>query len=1025
MCGGAVGDFFASFDDMVHNTVESTIAQAKFYISHPLEAVEVAALMYFGVPPTVAISTVNYANGHGSVEQVGISVVQAYVGAEMGGMSIEGVPPEMMNVITSASASAATAAIQGKPLNEILTAGLSGSVKGLVINELSSQGLDIKSFGNKAISDAVGNASNAILNGQSIGDAIAASASRSLVSKGMQEATGQLGSMWNDIYKNSETLQGLGNTFNELKGDVSSTWEQLQSNVQGANSMRDSAVNMLDTANWYTDQTNKEVAAYEAAKFNSEHIDEWLAKTAPNEFRVATLDDGEGGTYKRFQQYGGTDENGSPYWNNADVNEVSFEGRSASQHAETQKRLAGAYATNANNASASAKSYADIYAKQAGALNEFISTSVAPLDKAYTEKVGTLTSLKDQITSLDTQTKELSTSFADKYKSYQELEKEFGTEIAQQIASTAAEALKSQPGTLQIGDFVETGFGQEVTLSDGTKGKITNTGEVIAADKPSDIIPVVNKEPKGTVTLSNDTESNEIVKPGNVNDTSHLDVIPESAELQPDNTFLDPETGIKYIPNDDGTVTTINPSDEPVVNPSPLTPNPAAQKTSAEFYDNLITQGVEPALASKMSGYTPTGAPGALTVGTSDGDGTGTRGTPDGDGTSTRGTPDGDGTGIRGILDGNGTGTSTRGILDGDGVSDLGTINVPAPPGLTAGELVVEGNRETEIERDFDYIPEIPDRDFDYIPDEEPEPALPASTVGLPKVTIPTRSTTTSTPKMPGALPTATTPAPQASSGAVAPSSGTSQSGGIPTPISGQSLAAAPVYGNTQILQQLKQLDPKLLSMVAPHLSGQSGPTGLSALSPQIPQQATGGNMQQSNPYNTLFQTMLADKGGTNPSYGAPMFSAASSMLGYATGGGAKMDDYLTHLKKLRDKEQTGALMSSGLKLLGAPAYNTMGFKDGGHIPEFKTGTTGHYVKGAGDGQSDDIPAMLADGEYVFDADTVASLGNGSSDAGAQLLDHFREAAREHKRSAPVDKIPPKASPLAYMKEALKRHARG
>jgi hypothetical protein len=92
------------------------------------------------------------------------------------------------------------------------------------------------------------------------------------------------------------------------------------------------------------------------------------------------------------------------------------------------------------------------------------------------------------------------------------------------------------------------------------------------------------------------------------------------------------------------------------------------------------------------------------------------------------------------------------------------------------------------------------------------------------------------------------------------------------------------------------------------------------------------------------------------------------------------------------------------------------------HIPEFKTGTTGHYVKGKGDGQSDDIPAMLADGEYVFDADTVAQLGNGSSDAGAKLLDHFRESLREHKRSAPNDKIPPKASPLQYMKEALKRH---
>ena len=92
------------------------------------------------------------------------------------------------------------------------------------------------------------------------------------------------------------------------------------------------------------------------------------------------------------------------------------------------------------------------------------------------------------------------------------------------------------------------------------------------------------------------------------------------------------------------------------------------------------------------------------------------------------------------------------------------------------------------------------------------------------------------------------------------------------------------------------------------------------------------------------------------------------------------------------------------------------------HIPEFITGMTGHYVKGRGDGQSDDIPAMLADGEYVFDADTVAQLGNGSSDAGAKVLDKMREALRHHKRSAPVDSIPPKAkSPLEYIKQGMKR----
>jgi hypothetical protein len=82
----------------------------------------------------------------------------------------------------------------------------------------------------------------------------------------------------------------------------------------------------------------------------------------------------------------------------------------------------------------------------------------------------------------------------------------------------------------------------------------------------------------------------------------------------------------------------------------------------------------------------------------------------------------------------------------------------------------------------------------------------------------------------------------------------------------------------------------------------------------------------------------------------------------------------------------------------------------------------GSRVTGEGDGQSDDIPAMLADGEYVFDADTVAQLGNGSSKAGSDMLDKFREEIRAHKRSAPVNKIPPASkSPLQYLKQAQSR----
>ena len=79
----------------------------------------------------------------------------------------------------------------------------------------------------------------------------------------------------------------------------------------------------------------------------------------------------------------------------------------------------------------------------------------------------------------------------------------------------------------------------------------------------------------------------------------------------------------------------------------------------------------------------------------------------------------------------------------------------------------------------------------------------------------------------------------------------------------------------------------------------------------------------------------------------------------------------------------------------------------------------GSAVHGEGDGQSDDIPAMLADGEYVIDAETVAQIGNGSTKAGAQALDKFRESIRAHKRSAPLNKIPPKTKALtSYLKGA-------
>lgn len=74
------------------------------------------------------------------------------------------------------------------------------------------------------------------------------------------------------------------------------------------------------------------------------------------------------------------------------------------------------------------------------------------------------------------------------------------------------------------------------------------------------------------------------------------------------------------------------------------------------------------------------------------------------------------------------------------------------------------------------------------------------------------------------------------------------------------------------------------------------------------------------------------------------------------------------------------------------------------------------YFGGGSGGQDDKINAFLSDGEYVFDADTVAALGDGNNRAGAAKLDEMRKKIREHKRSAPSSDIPPKAkSPFSYL----------
>lgn len=65
---------------------------------------------------------------------------------------------------------------------------------------------------------------------------------------------------------------------------------------------------------------------------------------------------------------------------------------------------------------------------------------------------------------------------------------------------------------------------------------------------------------------------------------------------------------------------------------------------------------------------------------------------------------------------------------------------------------------------------------------------------------------------------------------------------------------------------------------------------------------------------------------------------------------------------------------------------------------------------------------MLANGEFVIPADVVSSLGNGSNDSGAKVLDEFLRVIRDHKRKADAKHLPPDSKgPLSYLTDAKRK----
>ena len=148
---------------------------------------------------------------------------------------------------------------------------------------------------------------------------------------------------------------------------------------------------------------------------------------------------------------------------------------------------------------------------------------------------------------------------------------------------------------------------------------------------------------------------------------------------------------------------------------------------------------------------------------------------------------------------------------------------------------------------------------------------------------------------------------------------------------------------------------------------------------------------------------------------------AKAGGLIYKAGGG----DLPMHEVRMHGKQFATYQPRSGLSLV--PHLAPGGSIPEGHNPTFFSqgglnSMENSYVKGEGDGTSDSVAAMLANGEFVIPADIVSKLGNGSNDAGAKVLDNFLVTIREHAQKHDPKELPPDSKgPLAYLLDANKK----
>jgi hypothetical protein len=224
------------------------------------------------------------------------------------------------------------------------------------------------------------------------------------------------------------------------------------------------------------------------------------------------------------------------------------------------------------------------YAKWDG---KYWSYATTPANAVPPQERQKLFDIADDIKQMSESNKNLAATYEEKLSGYNSISKELET-AQQNYDKTVADIYKTQedswakqlaeetkpttPTGPQVGDTSDAAPGTKVTLADGTIGVVSNSGKIVVEGTSSDLTPVVNKEPTGTVSIDG--------------------VVMEDANSP---TGFSDDKGNPI--NKDGT---------PYLDPNEIDVAPDVEKTPEELYKFFIDEGMDAERAKVLSGFTPT-----------------------------------------------------------------------------------------------------------------------------------------------------------------------------------------------------------------------------------------------------------------------------------------------------------------------------------------------------------------------------------------------------------------------------------